>query len=379
MISMKKTLLTFSALLASLSFSAGQSDTSVRFGETGELGFLFRGSGTYDSNLTLSEDDRESGTYVTLTPGVNVTLGDNVTPFDLNFTGTYSLVRYTDKTRYNTHLWNLNGRGAYSLARTDISLTGSYREIQANQPDVEAIDDIVVTKTARGGLNALYQLSPKFNFGAGGSAEHKTYDGGNNLTRNIYTVPVDVFYALTPKLQTTGGFRYRDTVVDGGVDTKDYFFNGGITGQLTPKLRSRVRLGYQLREFNDSQSNKGSFSILSNSTYDATRRDQIGLQFNRDFATSGAGQSINKTSGGLTYRHEFPWELTVSTGVTLQYNDYVDDPRDDTNVSGRVGLEYAINRYASANVMYSYRNNNSNQDGSSYHANMIRIGAGLRY
>lgn len=376
---MKKTVLTLSALLAGLGVSLGQSESSLRFGEAGELGFLLRGNWTYDSNLTLSEDNEESGNYFTLTPGVNLTLGDNVTPFDLNFTGTYSLVRYTDKTRYNTHLWNLNGRGTYSLARTDLSVTGSYREIQANQADVEAIDDIVVTKTTRGGVNGVYQLSPKFSFGAGGSAEHKTYDGGNNLTRNIYTVPVDVFYALTPKLQATGGFRYRDTVVDGGVDTKDYFFNGGITGQLTPKLRSRARLGYQQRDFNDSQSNKGSFSVLSDTTYDATRRDQFGFRFNRDFATSGPGQSINRTSGGLTYRHEFPWDLTVSTGVTVQYNDYVDDPRDDTNVSGRVGLEYVINRYASANVMYSYRNNNSNQDGSSYHANMVRIGAGLRY
>lgn len=376
---MRTFFLSLSGTLALLGSSFGQSDSSIRFGESGELGFLLRGSGTYDSNLTLSEDNEESGTYFTLTPGVNVTLGDNVTPFDLNFTGTYSLVRYTDKTRYNTHLWNLGARGTYELARTEVSATGSYREVQANQPDLETIDDIVVTKTAKGGLNAIYRLSPKFRFGAGGSAENKSYDGGNNLTRNIYTVPLDLFYSLTPKLDTTGGFRYRDTVVDGGVDTKDYFFNGGITGQLTPKLNSRARLGYQLREFDDSQSNKGSFSVLSNTTYDATRRDQVSFRFNRDFATSGAGQSINKTSGGLNYRHQFPWDLTLTTGVSLQYSDYVDDPRDDTTVNGRVGLDYAINQYASANIMYSYRNNNSSQDGSSYHANMIRVGAGLRY
>ena len=374
---MKSSPLSLLAFLAAGPAAMGSPLLSI--GEHADLYATVDGSVAYTDNLTLDEFDELDDFRFIVTPGLSFELGRGLTNLDASLRASYGFVRYADNTVFDTELWNVVANANYRGPRYTVGVNGGYVERQQNENDINANRTLVTKKDAFGGADIRYTLSQKFSLGAGGEAQFIDYDGGNNLDRDRYTVPVNLFYELTPKLDATVGLRYRQTDVDGGTDTDDYFYNVGLTGALTEKFSTTFKVGYQDRNFTGDQSSEGTFSLVSASNYDLSTRTNVRLYLDRDFAVAGDGNSVERTSARVTVFYLFTPRLSGNLTGAYTYSDYQTTPRDDDTYRVRVGTDYRINTLWSLEAFYTFRDNDSNQRGSSFTENLVQVGANFRY
>jgi hypothetical protein len=372
-------ILTVAALSSLAASPALFSSPLLSIGEHADLYAEVSGSVMYTDNLTLDENDELDDFRFILTPGAVLEVGRGLTNLNGSLNAQYGFVRYADNTNFDTELWNVVGDLSFSGPRYTAGVLGGYVEKQQNESDLNAVDQLVIQKTAFAGANVKYTLSQKFSLGASGRFDNITYDGGGNLDRDIYTVPVDVYYELTPKLDATAGLVYKQTDVQDGVDTDDYFYNVGLTGALTEKFSTTFKVGYTVRDFTGDQESEGMLTLDSSSSYDATERGTLRFGLNRDFVTGGQGDSIERTGIRATYFYLLSPRLTTDLTGSYTYADYQTSSREDNTWLGRVGASYRINALWSMNAFYTFRDNDSNLDGSSYTENAVQVGANFRY
>ncbi len=369
-------LATFSTLVST---TALLSSPMLSIGEHADLYAQVSGSVAYTDNLTLDESNELDDFRFIVTPGVLLEVGRGLTNLNGSLSVNYGLVRYADNTVFDTELWNVVGDLNFNGSRYTAGVVGGYVEKQQNENDVNADKTLILQKTGFAGANIKYTLSEKFALGVKGRFDNITYDGGDNVDRDLYTVPVDVYYELTPKLDATAGFRYRQTDVQNGQDSDDYFYNVGLTGELTEKLSTTFKVGYTTRDFTGGRSSEGTMTLNSATTFDATERGTLRFYLNRDFVTGGTGNSIEQTGVRVTYFYLISPRLTADFTGGYTYGDYQTSPREDNTWLGRLGGSYRFNSLWSMNAFYTFRDNDSNTNGASYTENMVQLGANFRY
>ncbi|MBC2601417.1 outer membrane beta-barrel protein [Puniceicoccus vermicola] len=369
-------LATFSVLSAS---SALYASPLLSVGDHADLYAQVSGSVAYTDNLTLDENNTLDDVRFIVTPGAVLEVGRGLTNLNGSLSVNYGFVRYADNTVFDTELWNVVGNLDFNGPRYTAGVNGGYVEKQQNESDVNADKTLILQKTGFAGGNIRYRISEKFSLGAKGRFDNITYDGGNNVDRDIYSVPVDVYYEVTPLLDATAGLRYRQTDVQNGQDYDDYFYNVGLTGEVTEKLTTTFKVGYQTRDLTGGGSNEGTITLNSATTYDATERGSLRLFLNRDFVTGGAGSSIERTGVRASYIYIISPRLTADVTGSYDFNDYQDSSREDNTYLARVGASYRFNSLWSVNSFYTFRDNDSNFDGASYTENMVQVGANFRY
>lgn len=376
---MKSNILLLAA--ASLGFTAQSFATPLlSIGEHADLFVDVDGSISYTDNLTLDENDTLDDFRFIVDPGLVLELGRGLTNLNASLNAHYGIVRYADNTVFDTELWNVVANASLTGARYTLDASGGYVERQQNQSDVNAIRTLIIQKTLFGEGNLRYMLSQKFSFGLGGRASRVEYDGGTNIDRDYFEVPVDLFYELSPKLDASVGFRYRLTELDNDLgNTDDYFYNVGLEGSLTEKFSTNLRLGYQQREFSGDRDSEGTITLLSTSDFDFSATSLVRLRLNRDFATGGEGQSIEQTGIGLTLFQALGPKLRGNFGGGYTYSDYENSSREDNTYRLSAGLNYQINELFSVNGRYTFRDNDSNVDLNSYTENLVSVGANFRY
>ncbi|MFP4351257.1 MAG: outer membrane beta-barrel protein [Puniceicoccaceae bacterium] len=374
---MNHSLTSLFALFAAAPAAMGSPLLSV--GEHADLHATVDGSVAYTDNLTLDEFDELDDFRFIVQPGLSFEVGRGMTNLNAALRASYGIVRYADNSVFDTELWNVVANANYSGPRYTIGVNGGYIERQQNENDINANRELVTQKTAFAGGDIRYKISGKFSLGAGGEAEFIEYEGGTNLDRDKFTVPVNLFYELTPKLDATAGVRYRQTDVDGGTDTDDYFYNVGLTGELTEKFSTTFKVGYQDRDFTGGRDSEGTLTLVSASTFDVSTRTNIRFYLDRDFATSGDGNSVERTSARATVFYVFTPRLSGNLTGAYTFSDYQTAPREDDTYRVRVGADYRINELWSVDAFYTFRDNDSNQRGSSYTENLVQLGANFRY
>lgn len=372
------------SLALSLSFLLGSGASLsatplLSIGDHADLYATLDGSVAYTDNLTLDENDELDDFRFIVRPGAVFQLGRGLTNLDANLTASYGIIRYVDNTVFDTELWNVGANANFRGPRYNVGLGAGYRERQQNENDINANRTLVTQEIAFVEGDLRYRLSQKFSFGLGGEFEDRSYDGGRNIDRNIITVPVDLFYELTPKLDASGGVRYRQTDLDQGVDSDDVFYNLGLNGSLTEKFSTRLKAGYQTRDFTGDRESEGTLSVISTSNYDLSTRTTLRLILDRDFATAGEGSSVERTNVRLTAFYLFSPRLNGDLSGAYTLSDYEGSSREDDTYRIRAGLNYRFNELLSLNASYTFRDNDSNFRGSSYTENMVELGANFRY
>ncbi len=366
------------SILAISASSALHASPLLSVGDHADLYAQVSGSVAYTDNLTLDETGELDDFRFIVTPGLVFEVGRGLTNLNGSLSVNYGIVRYADNTVFDTELWNVVGNLNFSAPRYTAGITGGYVEKQQNENDVNANKELVLQKRGFANATVKYTISEKFALGVAGRFDNITYEGGNNRDRDVYAVPVDLFYELTPKLDATVGFRYRQTDVSGGADFDDYFYNVGLTGELTEKLSTTFKVGFQDRD-QTGGSSEGTLAFDSITNYNASERGDLRLVFNRDFVTGGEGSSIERTGILATYFYMVSPRLTTDITGSYNFNDYQNSSREDNTWAARVGASYQFNALWSMNAFYTFRDNDSNLNGASYTENLVQVGANFRY
>jgi len=381
---MKKLLLLSAS--ASLLSSAAWLQASPLFSVGDNVDVFFDGSSTltWSSNLFNDESGEVDDLLLTLTPGFEVDFVRGESNVDLSLLARYDLLRYHDSNEVDTELAHIKAKGSYEAARLDLTASASFDESQtASSQGQNLPGQLFESEATRVGLEGEYQLSPKFSFGAGVNYYDTKYVSANTVgafaDREEVSVPVDVYYELTPKLDLSLGYSRVEAEVgaagSAAYDQVTNFYSLGARGELLPKLSGFLKLGYRENEF----TNKGMFGADLDFSYAVTQKLNSSLALSRDFGVGGAGDSTENSSIKLRADYSIDEQYSVSANLGYDLRDYQSSDREDDQYSAGVRLNYVLNQNWRLSTGYTYSENDSSQALSSYVNHALNLSASLRY
>lgn len=399
-------------LLSLLSPSFTSAAPLVSVGDNVDVFFSGSSSMRWTSNVFRDEDDEEDDLIWTISPGFEINVGRGLSDADLSIITRYDIVRYQDLDQLDSELFHIKAVGSYSTSRLDLNGSLSFDESKTSTGDVSNIRDLIESETVAANLNAEYRVSPKFSFGTGvryAEKEYITY-GDRFADRDTTTLPFDVFYELTPKVDLSLGYTYTKTDIGetdlqtgGGFssytseyETAGHFFNVGARGNLLPKLTGFFKIGYRFRDADDSmreirlnglsfaplapadRGSKGMLGLDADFTWAVSPKLTARLDLSRDFGVGGEGGSTENSSvnTSVSYSIDSHWSAHANAGYTLR--DY-DSGREDNQYSLGARISYVPNQRWRFGGGYNYSENSSSDSTRSYESHSLDVSASLRY
>lgn len=359
----------------------------VSIGNNADVFFAGSSSLRWTSNVFRDEEDEVSDLLWVLSPGFELNVGRGLANTDLSIITRYDLIRYQDEGQLDTELLHIKALGSYKGSRMDLNGSVSFDETKTSTGDANVVQDLIEFDTFTAHLKGEYRLSPKFSLGAGVTYKEVEYTTYETIfsDRETTTLPFDLFYELTPKVDLSIGYTHSTTDVKStflrpAYDQEGHFFNIGARGDLLPKLNGLLKVGYRTR--NDSRSgvdDSGMLGLDADLTWSATPKLTGALRLSRDFGVSGEGQSTERTTvnTGLNYSLNQNFVASANAGLTLR--DYSDSSREDQQYDLGLRLSYLPNQYWQFSTGYTYSENDSDSATSSYTNHMWDLSASLRY
>lgn len=384
---------TFLSILLSLLVPVPQLLTAaplVSIGDNTDVFFNGSSSLQWSSNVFRDEDDEEDDLLWTLSPGFEVKFGRGLSNLDLSMVTRYEIRRYFDLDDIDTELFSMQLNGSYRSSRLDLSGSAFYAEQQSSTGDSNLDNDLIESTAMGGQINAEYRFSPKFSFGGGFNYSETTYDNPYDFffaDREKYTIPFDVFYELTPKVDLSVGYAYSETDVsdrpatlgDTSYTKEDHFFNVGARGKLLPKVTGFFKIGYRTGDdINSDGDSRDTLGLTSSLSWAATPKLSHSLGLSRDFGVGGEGDSNVTTSVNLNTNYSINSFYAATAHVRYALQDY-DSGREDNQYHLGLRLEYTPNQYWRFGAGYTFSENDSDRFGSSYTEHTVDLTATLRY
>lgn len=365
---------------------------------------LFNGSASVraNDNVFLTENNEESDIIFVFAPGIELSIGANA---DANVTIYYreDFYLYNDNSQLDSNQSNIFLSSYWNQPRLDLRLNASFEQLVQASPDARAIPGQLVdrdyaTVTARG----EYDIGERTSASLGLEWTDTQYESPLFVDRETLSVPVNFYYELTPLVDLSIGYRFRNTntgnrrpvlaldplLVFGPEQTvpsyTDHLFNVGARGELAPKLVGETRIGYQERIV-DGGVNADSLSFALDFSYFATPRTTLTTGLFRDFETGGLGAAIVNTGGSVGVRHTLSHLVSLQAGATY-FERYWDrgqadgqQDREEDTLDFSLGITYSPNLYVDLSAVYVFRTNSSNLSGFDYDNNIFSFTAALRY
>lgn len=193
-------------------------------------------------------------------------------------------------------------------------------------------------------------------------------------------------YKISPKtlllLETDVGLVNYDHNV-GRADHTYWQLFTGLRGELTPKITSTAKIGFQTRQFSDIASVEPDDADAIVADIDVlfapSVSDVVRLGYVRTLRTStfGSNNFYRQDKLSASYRKRFARKWLLTPRVAWQFNDYpefgtsggVTKQRDDHFIQLGAGLRYEIQEWLSSGVAYNFRNRNSNINPLDYENN----------
>jgi polysaccharide biosynthesis protein VpsM len=405
-----------SLLIASILLLSGlpvsvQAGPLVSIGDSVDVFFSGSSSVKWQSNVLYDENDEIEDLLFTLSPGFEVNVGRGVSNLDLNIITSYDILRYDDLTDLDNELFHIKAVSSYKNTRWDVSGSVSYDEKQSSGADgnTNRPGRLIESDELRASLEGEYRLSPKFSIGSGVKYSDVEYQDEPSIAdRETTTIPLDIFYELSPKIDLSVGYQYRTSEVGevslgdttfgrftNSYDKTSHFFNVGARGELLPKLTGFFKVGYRETDSDDSdirsydsgnltssKSNRKSQSTLgldADLTYSVTPKVTSRLNLRRDFGVGGEGQSTENTSVDVsaTYSINMHYSASAFGGYTLR--EYTESDNDDNIYRIGARLSYVPNEFWRFSAGYMYVENDSDRALQSYENHILDLSASLRY
>jgi Uncharacterized protein conserved in bacteria len=379
-----------SAALASACYA------SVPVGDNAEL-FLTGTVGVRsDSNIFLSgrsmpgnaQNRDRSDTIFEVNPGVQLVFGKNsLTQGTLSISENISV--YSDHDDLNDELASASLNTRYDDGKSKLSFNASFAELNQNTVDVlpgpaTLVDALILRDVFSTGGSGEVSVTEKSSIALGVQYQKTAYERAGFSDSQVITVPVNYYYEITPKVDLSLGYRYRNRWESIGFDTKDHFLNIGARGEFTPKLTGQFAVGVTQRSFSHKvqrRSDQEMLGVDSSLTYAASPKTSVLLGLSNDFDTNSQGHQQRNFAIRASSTTAISAELSVTASVAYRAIDYYQaaPARIDDYFEGHLGATYRLNENVSFSGAYSYRSNDSDLPTSDFTANVFSVAANLRF
>ena len=379
--------------------------------------------GFYDDNVNTSPTDktRDDSFGFQVIPAVHLNLPLEQTFLSVGYI--YTLTWYDNRADNDTdqaHEFNAKLRHTFS-PRQKISVDDSF--VYTSEPTVADKSQGIITSPLRS-EGSVYHNYGAIDYGIGltktmdlslGYANNwydYTQDGDGSrsalLDRIEHLIRGDIRYNFNPKLVGIVGYTYGfttytdDELIDPSSsslksdsrDNRSHYVYGGVDYDITAKLQTSIRLGWQFIEYNNLDNQKSSnpyadisasYRILSGTSVEA------GVKHSRNAtdveAIDGNGDPTTDAETTAVYTrfsHQITRELSGSILGQYQhsvFNDGINDGESEDLWLAGINLAYAFNRHWSAEIGYNYDQLVSHVKSADrgYDRNRAYIGVTARY
>lgn len=360
--------------IASLSLAFGTASYAAPFlaiGDGAEL-FVTGTLGVRSDDNIFASNNAISDTIFDINPGVELTFGK-----DASLKGSLTLVdafsNYSDNSNLNTNLFTGDFQASYDDAKLKLKFNAGFHELNQNSVDIRGLtrrDQFVV------GTGAEIEISQITSVGASVNFTHDNYKRVGYGDSDDLSVPLDVYYKITPKIDLSAGYRYRSYETTVGLDSTDHYFNVGARGNFTPKLSGQFSVGINSRELSNGndESLPGFDAKL---TYELTPKTSLQFGGSNDYGTSPQGDQQKNLAFNARVSSNLDDQWSVNAGLSSRSIEYA--ARTDDFIEGSLGANYIVNTYVKIAATYTYRHNSSVLASGEFSNNVFSIAASLRY
>ena len=348
------------------------------------------------SNITMAVDnDKARGDIVfQFTPGLDFVLFEESPRFEFSLGAKRSFIHFLEETDFNDEPWDLGFQTGYTGDLLGVGVFWSNKEalqnISSEVPIVTAPtnarleNDIVHSSLENLGFQFHVAFSPKTGLRSGITWNDTDYAPDKHGIENFMdlqsmTLPIDLFYEITPKLESSIGYRYRGTQVDKGPKHKDHYLNISLLGHVTAKTDLQMVVGYQNRHFKypvvvpGHKNTTHSLAANIQLKYMPTEKFHMNAGLFRDFSVgSKEGASIEISSANTGFDVFFSKAVVLGTNIQVRHSKY-STGRKDLGANGGVTLtvqprrshwdfrssyRYDWSEFKASGTTFDYKNHN---------------------
>ncbi|RUM40646.1 MAG: hypothetical protein DSY80_09945 [Desulfocapsa sp.] len=213
----------------------------------------------------------------------------------------------------------------------------------------------------------------------------------NWLNRTDNAVSVYGFYKYSLKTSLFMQYQYVDVAYDvNSLKDSDYnYLYGGFNWITTDKTALHFKLGYQKREYKNSDVNTAvkeykngndtTWSLQTALDYYFTEKTKLIISLNHAIEETDSYDSLDKKvlTGNIHYEQEFKENFIGMCDFRYENADYTqflrEENRDDDRFMIRPALQYVMKDWLMAEVSYTYDMRNSTDDYFDYKTNIVSI------
>ncbi|MGL6244444.1 outer membrane beta-barrel protein [Pseudomonas sp.] len=341
--------------------------------------FLF--SESYDDNFRELEDDKQSSMITKLAPSFELKAEDRNSATRLY----WQPIRYIYHDESDASYTSQRVRADSIMEFTDrhrLKLEAEYRKFERTESTaVEGVNDKLNNKRVAG----LYTFGAKsadnqIDFGA--SYAELRYDNADGINddkeRNTAGLTTTWYHRIGSN--TRGLLEYDHTNFDyqqpdSPRSSKSNAVLAGAVWDITAKTTGKVRVGYEKKDFDNSESKD-----LDNPTW------QVDLQWKpRTYSTftfvarqalaegDDGADAVKSTFTQVGWRHG--WTERITTVAQAGFGRYVYEgqSRTDDLQDYNLAVVYAMRRWLDIELGYRFRDNDSDADNESFTRNVVQI------
>ncbi len=346
----------------------------------------------HDDNIFLSDTAQVSDTILSLTPGLEFNFGQRSL---LHGSLMYkeAITRYTGETAPDANLGFANAEIGYESGRLALAASISARQLYQNNRDVAGLGqgEIYRSDVLNIHTSAESPLTAKTTFSVGANIDRTEYETAGLIGSRNLTMPLKIYFEMTPKVSLSTGFTYgKSTPQGGGMDSRDLNYNIGARGNFTSKLSGHLSVGYQTRDVGDNPTESlwgfdGSFD------YEMTPQISSLLAISRDFGTGADGSSLQTSSYTFELGAAPTPQWSFATGITYRHVTYgpvvfgstppppTTADRNDDYWETHVRATFLPGRWFNTSLEYTLSTNRSTEPGARYTSNVLNLILGLQY
>ncbi|MDI6802209.1 MAG: outer membrane beta-barrel protein [Thermodesulfovibrionales bacterium] len=406
-------LLSYSAYAADDTPIGREKSSDDIFEKTGGYFHPFLGiTGYYTDNIFNTKDDRESDFVTVLSPGIFITV-PRVKEFPtavgtLNMTpGGVPLTRFVKRYpgSFQSHVIykadiELFSRNSSENAISHIA-EGSLQYNFRGGLSVDVMDQFTRSYNARGSgvffeldefnanlFNVMlnYEISDRTVLRFDYSNYYVKYDASRNdfRDRTDNSFSGYLFYKVRLRLAVFGQYEFVDIKYDKDITSggNEHHFFGGVKWDITAKTIGLIKVGYGIKDFDDSSLNKSNDLLFeAQIDYKFTPKTSVSLVVSRrtnetDIATS---DHIASDTIKLVYLQRFTNKITGTVDLSYTSDDYrgeltldgeTKEPKSRYYKAG-IAFQYEFKDWLKAGAGYSYTKRDSNFRSLDYNTNMI--------
>jgi hypothetical protein len=289
---------------------------------------------------------------------------------------------YKDNSDQNITTHQLEGslqyefRGGLSLGLFN-QFIASYDPYSTRRSDETDQDKYQINLTQ---FDLGYRLSEKLSVDLGYSYFWVDYDQSESegYNRVDHTGRGYIYFRVRPRVALFSGYEIAGIDYDerNDRDSIEHRFWGGLQWNVTEKSRGRIKGGYSLKKFDDSDIDDADETIFeAQLIYNFTPKTSLRLTgYRRNEEADTPGSDYTLTYGArAAYLQRITRKITFGMDFWYRNIDYQRD-REDDDYRLRPYLSYAFRDWFSMHLRYNFEKRDSNRDDIDFETNSVLLG-----